>query len=99
MRGQWRYYLVGRANGKVVFDGPFFTESQAYNKASSIIDWDDNNWQIKHYQTEDLAAAKSFWKSERAAQTGSIVNSICPIRGTIRERKLRRDDIRESGGF
>ena len=99
MRGRPYWYVIGRVNGQPVFDGPHISEALAMTKGASINDWDDNDWETKMYHTADLSAAKAAWKSERAEVTGSISQSLRPIRTLKPNKKTRLEELKESRGF
>jgi len=87
MRGRPSWYLIGKVSGRTIFDGPFATENQALSKGEAIDDWDNNDWAVKLYMTSNLAVAKSTWKSQQAESTGSMAQSLIPIRGIKTDRK------------
>jgi hypothetical protein len=101
MRGGLYWYVIGRVNGRPVFDGPHSSESKAYAKGSSIVDWDNNDWAVKSYRTSDLDTAKAMWKSEQAGKTGSMAQSLRPVFSvkskSSRDEKL--EEIRKAKGF
>ena len=99
MRGRPRWYVVGRVGGHVVFDGPHASEALANKKAGSINDWDDNDWEVRMYRTEDMAVAKAAWKSEQAQTTGSMSQSLRPIRTLKPRKKIRYEQYREERGL
>ena len=99
MRGRPYFYVIGRVNGQPVFDGPHISESLAMTKGASVNDWDDNDWEVKIYHTSDLAAAKAAWKSERAEATGSMSQSLRPIRTLKSDKKTKLEQLKESRGF
>ena len=107
MRRRPYYYLVGRIGGRVTFDGPFLSESLAYEKANVIQDWDEFP-DIKCFTTSNLQEAKSTWRSEQALKTGQLGPTLLPIRN-IRtaqkwgkphhDRANRYEEIKESRGL
>ena len=95
------WYVIGRIDGRPVFDGPHSSESKAYAKGASITDWDNNDWEVKSYRTSDLQTAKAMWKSEQATKTGSMAQSLRPVY-TVREkspRDKRLEEIRKAKSF
>ena len=109
MKGIPYWYVVGRVNGRTVFDGPHVTEAKAFDKGASITDWDSNDWAPKMYYTSDKREAKSMWKSEQAAITGSMGESLRPIYGVTTakkggsdggsDRKTRLQELKEERGL
>jgi len=99
MRGRLKWYVAGFINGTPVMDGPFDTSALANKKAASINDWDNGDWEIKRYMTEDLSVAKSAWKSERAGETGSMAMSLRPVRSLQSRKKTRYEELREERGY
>jgi hypothetical protein len=94
-RGIRYWYVIGRVNGKTVFDGGHSTEAKAYAKGAAITDWDNNDWVVKSYPTSDLQSAKAMWKSEQATKTGSMAQSLRPVFSVKSNRDKRLDEIRK----
>lgn len=99
MRGQPSWFVIGRVSGRWVFDGPHVTEAKALEKGASINDWDSNDWEARMFHTSDMRQAKAIWKSEQAEKTGSMGQSLQPIRGTKTDRKTRFDELKEARGL
>lgn len=74
------YYIFGSINSKTVCQGPFATESQANEVASSIRDWDDS-WSVERFKTSDLQKAKSMYRAKMSQYTHQLAPTLLPIRG------------------
>ena len=98
MRGQMFWWIFGYVNGVLICDGGHASEAKAYEKGFSINDW-DSDFSVKSYRTRDMRVAKSIWKSEQAGLTGSMSQSLHPIRSIKTDKKTRLDELKEARGL
>jgi hypothetical protein len=71
MRVETHWYNIGEIDGKTVFLGGYETEGKAVDDGLSK-NFDNAQFDTKHYPTSDKATAKSMWKHEQAERTGDL---------------------------